>query len=276
MKITLIGCGGWGERLARALARMGLADRLVLVDEIRERVAPLAGELDCAWTSDPYGYLGVTGTQSNSVEGGAVIVATPPEERLQIIRAVLDGYGKPPMLLRVEKPLAMNVDDAERIVGWCENLSVELTTGFTLLHHPLYDAAFKWLDEQGASVTHLTAARIGARPRHRCDALIDAGIHAASIAAHAECDATITARFGIGAFARSRWTILETLAHGSVIVDELDGFVETIDGRLTVPAYDALEADLAAWVGGTHRGKPQVALAAQRIIDRHLAEVAAA
>jgi predicted dehydrogenase len=265
MKVTLIGCGGWGSRVARKLAdRTGV--RLVLVDCDTERVRELAAELDCECSSDPYGYLGVTGTQDGSREGGLVVIATPPSERVGLVRAVLNGYGVAPKAIRIEKPLAETEADAAEIVALCADAGVALSVGFTLLHHPLYGAAFAYMRAVGADPIHVDAVRIGRPARHDANAFIDAGIHAAAVAAHLGVPAGISAAYDDAAVVRC--TRIFTSA-GKITVDEVAGSVVTPHGAILASDKDALDAELDAWIMGTHRGTPEVALQAQRIIDAH-------
>jgi predicted dehydrogenase len=271
-KITLIGCGGWGSRIAEKLALMG-HERLVLVDEVERNVAPLAAGLDCEWSSDPLGYLGVTGTQSSSIDGGVVIIATPPESHLATARAVFNGYGVPPTHLRIEKPIAASVEDARAIIELCKQHGTQLTVGFTLLHHPLYEAAFDYLRAARMEAVSVSGVRVGRRARHRSAALIDIGVHTASIGAYLGVPVSCAASYSDSV--QQRVTSIRC-THGEVIVDELEGVVHTPDGVLVAPVdADALHRDLAAWISGTHRGTPVVALCAQETIMRELAAVAA-
>jgi predicted dehydrogenase len=274
-KITLIGCGGWGARIARKLAELGATDRLVLVDEVEHRVAPLAGALDCEWSKDPFGYLGVSGTQSSSVEGGVVIVATPPESHLGVVRAVFGGYGIAPTHLRIEKPLASCVEDAEQIRALCELHGTTLTTGFTLLHHPLYEAAFDYMRATGFEPESVSGVRIGKPARHRADALLDIGVHTASIGAYLDVYAECRAGYSDVSEVR-RTTLFDPFFDAPIVIDELAGTVTTPDGPLTIRVgVDALERDLAAWMQGTHRGTPDVAIRTQLTVEREIGRVAA-
>lgn len=266
MKVTVLGCGGWGSRVARKLRGLYPEARMVLVDERQDEVRELAYELRCEWSSDPYGYLGVSGTQASTVDGGLVVIATPPSERLRLVRAVLDGYGVKPKQIRVEKPLAETESEAAEIVELCAAAGVELTVGFTLLHHALYGAAFAYMNAVKASPIHVDAVRIGRPARHDVSALVDAGVHAAAIAAYLGVPAGISAAYDDDAVIRT--TRIYTSA-GKIVIDEVEGSVDTPHGRMSLEPGDALARELEAWVGGTHRGTPEVALTAQRIIDAH-------
>jgi predicted dehydrogenase len=266
MKVTLFGCGGWGSRVAAKLsARPDV--RLALVDADEGRVRSLADRLGCAWSIDPYGYLGVTGTADGSLTGGMVVIATPPSERVRLVRAVLEGYGEKPVAIRVEKPLAETAEQAAQIVQMCEDADVALTVGFTLLHHPLYAAAFAYMNAIDSTPIHVDAVRIGRPARHTANAFVDAGIHAASVAAYLGVPAGIAAAYDDDTIVRS--TRIYTDA-GKIVVDEVAGTVTTPHGLIGVGGGDALDRDLDAWMRGTHRGTPEVALDAQRIIDTHV------
>lgn len=263
MKVTLFGCGGWGSTVAAKLdAASGV--RLVVVDESRERAERLGDGLGVQWSYDPFGYLGVTGTGASTIDGGMVVIATPPSERVKLVSAVLDGYGPKPRAIRIEKPLASTGEEAETIAAMCEEAGVELSVGFTLLHHPLYEAAFAYIEATRSEVQWLQAIRIGPRARHDVHALVDAGIHAAAVAAYLDVPAAISASYCDHGMMR-RTSI--NIAAGSVVIDEIAGTVTTPTGEITVREGDALRSELEAWLMGHHRGTPEVAVAAQDIID---------
>jgi hypothetical protein len=144
-----------------------------------------------------------------------------------------------------------------------------LSVGFTLLHHPLYDAAFAYLDATRCVAQWVEAIRIGAPARHDAHAMLDAGIHAAAVAAYLEVPAGISAAYC--EHAQMRRTTIHT-DRGSVSIDEIDGTVETPMGRIAVRHADALELELCAWMAGEHRGTPAVALAAQDMVDDAITE----
>jgi predicted dehydrogenase len=274
MKVTVFGCGGWGSRVASKLdARPDV--RLALVDADYDRARRVGDDLGLGdrCSGDPYGYLMVTGTRNGRTGRGLVVIATPPVERVRLVRAVLGGYGGPPEAIRIEKPLAETEADAAEIVGLCADAGVSLTVGFTLLHHPLYGAAFAYMNATGAKPIHVDAVRIGKPARHDAVALVDAGIHAAAVAAYLGVPAHIAAAYDDEAVVRS--TRIYT-SGGKILVDEVAGTVTTPHGLIVAGDGDALSAELDAWIGGTHRGTPEVALAAQRIIDAHTESVVAA
>lgn len=267
-KVTLFGCGGWGERIARKLAKRDDVD-LVLVDENQQRVTQLANELDCAYSCDPYGYLMVSGTARSTIEGGDVIIATPPGTRLELVRAILNGYGRPPQRLRIEKPLAIEYDDAVQIVGMCEDAGTRLTVGFTLLHHWQYVGAFDYIDAQHRIVKRVTGLRIGNTARHKASPIVDLGSHVAGVAAYLGAPVSIEAHYITGVV--SRTTRLHLDNDDCITIDEINGTTQLPDGAVYDFAYvEPLDADLEAWLADAHRGDQHVALEAVRIIDNAL------
>lgn len=271
-KVTLIGCGGWGSRIARKLAARGDVE-LVLVDDDRTRVEELAGELGAGWSCDPFGYLMVSGTQRSSVEQGSVIVATPPSTRREVVNAVLHGYGLAPKRLRIEKPLAIAPHDARQIVKACNAAGVQLSVGFTLLHDALYEQAFRWMRESCIDATRVYGSRIGRRSRHRADALVDLGSHTASIAAYLGASCCISARYSDDEC--ERVTRIELDTGDEIVVEEIAGTLVLPDSEVCRPRkHDALEAELNAWLVDEHRAGASLGLRATHHVWDHLAQVA--
>lgn len=272
-KVTLFGCGGWGSRIAEKLAARGDVD-LIVIDEIRECAITLGLRLGVEWSNNPFEYLSVSGTQLDNDIGGSVIIATPPHERIALIDAVLNGYGRAPKRLRIEKPLASLPSEAEYIAKACESRGVVLSVGFTLLHHFLYQQAFNYIKRENVSARLVKGTRIGRRARHRADALVDLGSHTASIGAYLNAECCIRAEYSEEC--EERFTEI-VLSDNSVIrVDELrnecvlphDFYVITVDN------HDALSEDLDAWLLDAHRGTAIVGIEATEMVYRELKRLA--
>lgn len=266
-KVTVIGCGGWGSRIARKLAARGDV-RLVLVDD-DPRVRALANELGASWSTDPVGYLGVTGTAAGSNTPGAVVIATPPTNRRSIVDLVLDGYGVAPSLLRIEKPLAIDPADANYIVQRCADVGTQLTVGFTLLHHQQYHNVFEYVAQRGTPIVEVLGVRMGAYARHQISATVDLGAHVAGIAAYCDVPCRMLTMYADDITIRR--TILRLSDDAEIIVDETNGATITPDGLMIDNGFDALDADLSAWLDGTHRGTPAVAVRATNLVWDELA-----
>jgi predicted dehydrogenase len=275
MIAAVVGCGSWGARVARRLAEIDDVIVGAVFDIDRDRARHVAASLP-TWPNggatteaqDLAQYLDV-------MTPDAVVVAVPPQHRVPIIDAVLGAKRKP--RLRVEKPLAINETEATSLARRCVAAGVQLTVGFTLLHHPLYDAAFDYFEAIGEGVYRVTGIRVGRPPAHDADAMSDLGIHTASIAAHlgvGRRHTEIVSMYLDGAGART--TQLQGMRGSIVEVDELALEVRTPHGSIHVSdGHDALGRDLEAWVHGTHRGSVEVGLAAQQIIAPGIEAVAA-
>lgn len=223
-RVHIIGQGRWGQRLASHLQLMGATVTASDID----------GKPD--YTAD------------------SIIIATPPGVR---IAPVLDAIENGVKTIRVEKPLALTVHEAESIAEACSDAGVELTVGFTLLHHPAYAAI-----EQGDAL--VVRARRTGPARHDVPAELDLGIHIAAVAAYHNAALMLEARYSD--CWDERWTELEVRHVGTFRVDEI---TNSIHGRFGVHVQtnpDPLERDLAAWLDGTHRGTPEVAIRAQELV----------
>lgn len=275
MIAAVIGCGSWGARVARRLAQIEGVIVSAVLDTDRDRAREVAATLP-TWPN------GGTTTEAQDLvqyldvmTPDAVVVAVPAQHRAPIIDAVLAAKRKP--RLRVEKPLALDEVEAASLARRCAAAGVQLTVGFTLLHHPLYEAAFDYFDELGEVVSRVSGLRVGRTPGHDADPASDLGVHTASIAAHlgvGRRHTDIVSMYHDRAAART--TRLQGLRGTVVEVDELALEVRTPHGIIRSDVdHDALGRDLEAWVRGSHRGSVEVGLAAQQIIAPRAAAVAA-
>jgi len=272
-KVTLFGCGGWGERVARKLVERGDVD-LTLVDDNQQRVMEVASKLGVSWSTDPDGYLMVTGTARSTIEPGSVIIATPPDTRVELVDKILNGYGLAPKRLRIEKPLAIEYHDGLKIIAACEAARTTVSVGFTLLHHWQYRLAFEYMKREQLRAVRVVGVRIGKRARHRAAAIVDLGSHTASIAAHLGCSASMTAQYSEIASGRSTQIHLE---NGSVIyIDEANGRTQLPLGAAypEIDYVDPLSAELEAWLSDKHLGNRRVALGALLLVQDELDRMA--
>lgn len=146
-RVALVGCGRWGRNIARVLSRLGVLE--VIVDPAAESLADFAAELGARVTSD----LGA------AFAGGidAVAVAAPAVDHARLARRALES-GKP---VFVEKPLALEVEDAEALAALAAAKGLTLMVGHLLQYHP----AFVRLLEVVAAgeigdVRHITSHRL--------------------------------------------------------------------------------------------------------------------
>ncbi|HKA60563.1 MAG TPA: Gfo/Idh/MocA family oxidoreductase [Gemmatimonadales bacterium] len=124
LKVGVVGAGAWGRNHVRTVAGLAEAELAAVCDadpKIRERVArqyPAA-----LVTGDVAALLGVV---------DAVIVASPAATHAAIARQVVEA-GKPVL---VEKPFALNVEDALTVARLGAERKVPVLAGHLLVYHP--------------------------------------------------------------------------------------------------------------------------------------------
>tara|TARA_R110002124_G_scaffold55108_2_gene156059 strand:+ start:22660 stop:23634 length:975 start_codon:yes stop_codon:yes gene_type:complete len=146
-RVALIGCGRWGRNIARVLARLDALE--VIVDPAAEQLAGYAAELG----------VRVTTNFDEAVADGidAVAIAVPAADHARVILRALDA-GKH---VYVEKPLALELNDAEKCAARADEVGKTLMIGHLLQYHP----AFLTLKESVArgdigELRHITSNRL--------------------------------------------------------------------------------------------------------------------
>lgn len=124
MKIAVIGAGYWGKNLIRNFSELGALSGIVeddpkRLEEYSAQYPNVEGfeNVEEIWGRDDY---------------KGVVVATPAESHYSIARQALNA-GKD---VYVEKPLALNVDDAESLRDLARQQDRILMVGHLLLYHP--------------------------------------------------------------------------------------------------------------------------------------------
>jgi len=123
-KIVQIGCGHWGKNLTRNFAEIGALAGIV--DGHPETAAKM---------SESYGVPVLTfedALADPSVDG--ISLATPAESHAALATRALNA-GKH---VYVEKPLALEVSDAEALVALADKLDKRLMVGHLLQYHPIF------------------------------------------------------------------------------------------------------------------------------------------
>lgn len=146
-RVALIGCGRWGKNIARVLARLGVLD--VIVDPAADSLGELARALGVRVTSE------LDEAFADRID--AVAIAAPAADHARLAIRALDA-GKP---VFVEKPLALELEDAEEVARKAADRGLPLMVGHLLQYHP----AFNRLKELIASgvigdVRHVTSHRL--------------------------------------------------------------------------------------------------------------------
>lgn len=121
-RVALIGCGAWGRNIARNLADLGA---LAAVCDTDASAAEAAAHGAPVCTADA-----VLGDAAID----AVAIATPAATHAALVAAAL-AAGKH---VFVEKPLALDVAEAERLVTQAEAAQRVMMVGHLMRHHPAF------------------------------------------------------------------------------------------------------------------------------------------
>jgi UDP-2-acetamido-3-amino-2,3-dideoxy-glucuronate N-acetyltransferase len=134
-KVALVGCGRWGRNLGRCLARLGALDSVC--DASPDAAAALASEHTVPVRS-------LDDLLADDTLSG-MVVATPAVTHAQVTERCLSA-GKH---VFVEKPMAVNVADAEANRDLAERVGVTLMVGHLLQYHAGF-ITLRQLVEDGA------------------------------------------------------------------------------------------------------------------------------
>ena len=146
-RTALIGCGRWGRNIARVLSRLGALD--LIVDPASEGLASFAKELRVRVTDD------INEAFADGVEG--VAIAAPAVDHARLALRALKA-GKPAF---VEKPLALELEDAEAVATLAAEKGLPLAVGHLLQYHPAF-VTLKRLVSDGVigELRHITSNRL--------------------------------------------------------------------------------------------------------------------
>ena len=167
--VAVIGCGYWGRNHVRTLSGLGVL--AAVCDEDKARAADLANEFGVASMD--------MDTVLASREIDAVVLALPPQfhapAALQVIRA-----GKH---LLVEKPIALNVEDAAAVVEAAAATDLTVMTGHVLRFHPAFETLERMtLGGELGHIRYIHSHRVGLGRFHtENDALWDIAPHDLSL-----------------------------------------------------------------------------------------------
>ena len=132
-RVAVIGCGYWGKNLVRTFAEIGALQAVVDADE--GTAAALASQhgVASARVGDVLADPGIE----------AVVIAAPAKDHAAVALDALHA-GKH---VFVEKPLALDVDDAERVVAAADERGLTLMVGHLLQYHPAFLALRQMVDD---------------------------------------------------------------------------------------------------------------------------------
>lgn len=135
MKLLLVGCGRWGQNWAKTLHSL---DALGAICDPRTE---LHSEFQTKWPGVTC-YADLTQALADrSIEG--CVIATPAPTHVDTAEQCLKaGKG-----LMVEKPLTLNVADAEKLLAKAEQAKQVVAVGHVLMHHPAYQTLMRLIKE---------------------------------------------------------------------------------------------------------------------------------
>ena len=124
--IAVIGCGHWGKNLVRNFSELGA---LAAICDPNDELARSYAEKYSVEN------LSFTAVINNSVVEGVVLAVPAPLHASMAIEAMNAGKH-----VYVEKPLAMNRDEAEKMIASAKKNGVQLMVGHLLQYHPVFAA----------------------------------------------------------------------------------------------------------------------------------------
>ena len=127
IRVSLIGAGGWGSNILRALTRVEGASLVSVCDINQKRIKSLSAQ---------YPNISFTGDIEDVKKDGsidAVVIATPSPTHAEIAKSFLES-GR---AVFVEKPMATSLEDAKKLyeLSTADNAS-PLMVGHLLIYHP--------------------------------------------------------------------------------------------------------------------------------------------
>lgn len=140
MKVALIGCGRWGANIAKTLAELGALASVTDQDhQVAESMALR---------------LGTQALSLNEVlqspEVPAVAIATPAVTHATVAAMALHARKH----CFVEKPLALQIKDAERLSRTADECGRVLMIGHLLQHHPAFERLLDAINEGAIGTIH--------------------------------------------------------------------------------------------------------------------------
>lgn len=147
VRTALIGCGRWGRNIGRVLAQLGSLK--LIVDPAAEQLRDYADGLSADVSSD------LNDAFQNDIS--AIAIAAPAVDHGRLARLALEA-GKH---VFVEKPLALNVGEAQELAEEAERRGLVLMVGHLLQYHPAF-TRLKEVVAEGAigEIRHITSNRL--------------------------------------------------------------------------------------------------------------------
>ncbi len=134
-KVCVVGAGNWGKNHIRTLNELGVLGGIV--DANNERLNQY---------SDQYPDVSVFTNLTDALSDNSFLgftVATPAETHFNIGKIIIEAKKH----ILIEKPLTLNIDDAEQLVKQAEANNINLMVGHVLLFHPAINKIKELIDE---------------------------------------------------------------------------------------------------------------------------------
>jgi len=154
VRIGIIGCGKIAEKHLTAYSRRD--DVQVVVTDIVTKGEEVANRYGAAWEPDPDRLIA-----SGDVD--AIDICVPTPVHATYILAAIDG-GKH---VFCEKPLASNLEEAERIAKKVAASEVVSMVGFLYRFHPAFEFVKRAIDQGAIGDPYYAIFRVGGRGGHK-------------------------------------------------------------------------------------------------------------
>ncbi|HMK37302.1 MAG TPA: DegT/DnrJ/EryC1/StrS family aminotransferase [Desulfomonilaceae bacterium] len=124
-RVAVVGAGYWGKNHVRNFWELGALEQVCDLD--KDLLNKTASQYPGVHCTNSYGDV----LSNDKIKG--IVLATPASTHYKLARAAIEA-GKDVL---VEKPLALNIDDAEHLVSLAEDRKAVLMVGHILLYHPV-------------------------------------------------------------------------------------------------------------------------------------------
>ena len=170
LKIAVVGTGYWGRNHVRTLAALksnGVISELVVCDVDAERAENMASEFGCEWCTDA--------NDLRSLGVAAATIATPTPQHAPLAISLMEqGID-----VLVEKPLAMNEEEAKEVLECAEKTGQVLMVGHLFRYHAAVRKAAELIaDGTLGPILHIESDRLSVRePRPDIGVIAALAIH---------------------------------------------------------------------------------------------------
>ena len=170
VKVAVVGSGYWGRNHVRtlvALRQEGLIEEVIVCDLDAQRAEEIGTQFDCSWVTD------VDALSEMGVCAATIATPTPSHAALGI-RLMESGID-----VMIEKPLAMNHEEAEQVLAVAESTGRLLLVGHVFRHHAgVREAARIIAEGRIGPVRQIITERMSSRePRPDNGVIAALGIH---------------------------------------------------------------------------------------------------